>query len=113
MERTFKVILKPLQRFAIQKPNASVLLFLATILAMILANSPLQDRYHHFLQFPVKLVFGDFSIFSHHGEPLSMLAFVNDALMAVFFLLLTSFWITSFFPLEVKLLFFPGPSASK
>ena len=39
MERTFKVILKPLQRFAIQKPNASVLLFLATILAMILANS--------------------------------------------------------------------------
>ena len=85
MERTFKVILKPLQRFAIQKPNASVLLFLATILAMILANSPLQDRYHHFLQFPVKLVFGDFSIFSHHGEPLSMLAFVNDALMAVFF----------------------------
>ena len=85
MERTFKVILKPLQRFAIQKPNASVLLFLATILAMILANSPLQDRYHHFLQFPVKLVFGDFSIFTHHGEPLSMLAFVNDALMAVFF----------------------------
>ena len=85
MERTFKVILKPLRRFAIQKPNASVLLFLATILAMILANSPLQDRYHHFLQFPVKLVFGDFSIFSHHGEPLSMLAFVNDALMAVFF----------------------------
>ena len=70
MERTFKVILKPLQRFAIQKPNASVLLFLATILAMILANSPLQDRYHHFLQFPVKLIFGDFSIF---------------ALMAVFF----------------------------
>ena len=59
MERTFKVILKPLRRFAIQKPNASVLLFLATILAMILANSPLQDRYHHFLQFPVKLVFGE------------------------------------------------------
>ena len=52
---------------------------------MILANSPLQDRYHHFLQFPVKLIFGDFSIFAHHGEPLSMLAFVNDALMAVFF----------------------------
>lgn len=85
MERIFKVILRPLQRFAIQKPNASVLLFLATILAMILANSPLQDRYHHFLQFPVKLIFGDFSIFAHHGEPLSMLAFVNDALMAVFF----------------------------
>lgn len=51
MERTFKVILKPLQRFAIQKPNASMLLFLATILAMVLANSPLQDRYHHSCNF--------------------------------------------------------------
>ncbi len=79
------IILKPLRRFAIQKPNSSVLLFLATILAMILANSPLQDRYHHILQFPISLTAGDFGFFTHNGEPLSMLAFVNDALMAVFF----------------------------
>ena len=32
MERTFHVILRPLKRFAIQKPNASLLLFVATIL---------------------------------------------------------------------------------
>lgn len=79
------IILKPLRRFALQKPNSSVLLFLATILAMILANSPLQDRYHHFLQFPISLTAGEFGFFTHHGQPLSMLAFVNDALMAVFF----------------------------
>ena len=52
---------------------------------MILANSPWADRYHLLLAFPVDLHAGQFSFFSHHGEPMSMLAFVNDALMAVFF----------------------------
>lgn len=85
MERTIKVILKPLQRFAMLKPNASVLLFMATIFAMILANSPLADKYHLLLNFPVNFQIGDFNLFSHHGEPMSMLAFVNDALMAIFF----------------------------
>ena len=46
MDRTINVILKPLRRFAIQKPNASLLLFAATIVAMVLANSPWADRYH-------------------------------------------------------------------
>ena len=45
MDRTINVILKPLRRFAIQKPNASLLLFAATIVAMVLANSPWADRY--------------------------------------------------------------------
>ena len=52
---------------------------------MVLANSPLQENYHQFLKCPIKLNVGDFSFFTHHGEPMSMLAFVNDALMAVFF----------------------------
>lgn len=53
MKNTIHVILKPLQRFAIQKPNASILLFTATILAMILANSSLEEWYHHILQYPI------------------------------------------------------------
>lgn len=85
MDRTIRVILKPLNRFAIQKPNASLLLFMATIVAMILANSPWAHTYHQLLAFPIDLQAGRFSFFSHHGEPMSMLAFVNDALMAVFF----------------------------
>lgn len=85
MERTIQVILKPLRRFAIQKPNASLLLFMATIIAMILANSPWAHTYHQLLAFPIDLQAGRFSFFAHHGEPMSMLAFVNDALMAVFF----------------------------
>lgn len=85
MEKRIKVILRPLKRLAIQKPDSSVLLFLAMVVAMVLANTPLQDKYHHFLQFQINLTAGDFSFFTHHGEPLPMLAFVNDALMAVFF----------------------------
>ena len=43
------------------------------------------DRYHQLLAFPIDLQAGQFNFFAHHGETMSMLAFVNDALMAVFF----------------------------
>lgn len=85
MEQKIRVILKPLRRISTRKPNASLLLFLATIIAMILANSPLASAYHELLSFPVNLHIGSLQLFTHHGEPMSMLAFVNDALMAVFF----------------------------
>ena len=75
MDRTINVILKPLRRFAIQKPNASLLLFAATIVAMVLANSPWADRYHQLLAFPIDLQAGQFNFFAHHGETMSMLAF--------------------------------------
>ena len=86
MNRTIQVILRPLQHLASQKPNASILLFMATLLAMLLANSTLAAAYHNILAYPVDL--GRFNPFMHHGEPMSMLAFVNDALMAVFFFLI-------------------------
>ena len=85
MDRTINVILKPLRRFAIQKPNASLLLFAATIIAMVLANSPWAHKYHLLLALPIDLQAGQFNFFAYHGETMSMLAFVNDALMAVFF----------------------------
>ena len=85
MDRTINVILKPLRRFAMQKPNASILLFMATILAMLFANSPWAESYHNILSHPIDLKIGNFTPFVHHGEAMPMLAFVNDALMAVFF----------------------------
>lgn len=85
MDSTINVILKPLRRFATQKSSASFLLFMATILAMVLANSPWANAYHHILSHPIDLQIGQWNLFSHHGEPMPMLAFVNDALMAVFF----------------------------
>lgn len=85
MDHTIHVILKPLRRFATQKTSASLILFMATILAMILANSPWAYAYHHILSHPIDLQIGSLNLFSHEGEPMSMLMFVNDALMAVFF----------------------------
>lgn len=77
--------IKPLPRFAIRKPNAGLLLFSATIAAIILANTPLGIYYERFLSSPISLQIGRLMIFSHHGEPMSLLTFVNDALMALFF----------------------------
>lgn len=57
-----------------------------TVLALIIANLPgINNFYFDFWQQPVRLQVGDFNIFSHAGHPMSMLAFINDALMAVFF----------------------------
>lgn len=85
MDHRVQVILKPLRRFAMQKPNASLLLFAATVMAMFLANSPWSRIYHQVLAYPINLQAGKFIFFVHHGIPLPMLAFVNDALMTVFF----------------------------
>lgn len=58
----------------------------ATLLALVIANIPaLNGYYFDFWEQEVRLQVGDFNVFSHHGEPMSMLAFINDALMAVFF----------------------------
>lgn len=85
MDHTINVILKPLRRFATQKSSASFLLFMATIMAMVMANSPWAYAYHHILSYPIDLQIGGFNLFSHNEETMSMLAFVNDALMAIFF----------------------------
>lgn len=58
-----------------------IVLAVAAILAMIVANSPLHDLYHAFIHAPVSVQIGNFSIDkdAHH--------WINDGLMAVFFFL--------------------------
>ncbi|NDW13607.1 Na+/H+ antiporter NhaA [Bacteroides sp. 214] len=63
----------------------SVLLFLAALLAAVLANSPLAHYYHDFLALEMALQIGEFNLFSHGGHPLTVFEFINDGLMAVFF----------------------------
>lgn len=61
-------------------------LILATILALIVANIPgINTLYHDFWNQQMRLQVGDFNIFSHAGHPMTVLQFINDALMAVFF----------------------------
>lgn len=61
-------------------------LIAATVLALIVANIPqLNSLYFNFWDQEVRLQLGNFNFFSHHGHPMTLLAFINDALMAVFF----------------------------
>lgn len=65
---------------------ASIFLFVAAVVAAILANSPLAPYYHHFLNMEVALKIGEFNLFSHGGHPMTMHEFINDGLMTIFFL---------------------------
>jgi NhaA family Na+:H+ antiporter len=58
-----------------------IVLIIATVLAMIAANTPLSQWYQQFLDLPVTVKIGEFAI----DKPL--LLWINDGLMAVFFFL--------------------------
>jgi len=61
-------------------------LILATLLALVVANIPSLNHYYEvFWNQSIRLQIGDFNIFSHDGRPMTMLEFINDALMAIFF----------------------------
>lgn len=61
-------------------------LLVATALALVVVNLPfLHDIYNSLWTHEVALQLGNFNLFSHHGEPMNIMAFINDALMAIFF----------------------------
>lgn len=66
--------------------NGGNVLMVATALALIVVNIPiLHDFYNSLWTHEIALQIGEFNLFSHHGHPMSVMAFINDALMAVFF----------------------------
>lgn len=80
-----KMFFSARQAFARHVTGSNVLI-LATIAAFIAANLPgVRDFYADFWNQPVRLQVGEFNIFSHAGHPMSMLDFINDALMVIFF----------------------------
>ena len=74
-----KYISGPIQRFISNSTTSGILLFFSAGVALIIANSPLAESYHHFWEKKLSIGFGDhlFSKTLHH--------WVNDGLMAVFF----------------------------
>lgn len=64
-----------------------MLLFLATIIAVAIANSPWSTSYGHFLHYPVQVIIGGIELFRHMGHTMTISQVVNDALMAIFFFL--------------------------
>lgn len=65
--------------------TSSVMLILATILALIIANSSMSHAYSSFWNLPMSLSIGNFNLFSHGGSTLTVMEFINDFLMVVFF----------------------------
>lgn len=65
--------------------SGGMVLIIMSILAMVLANSPWSNLYLEIWNRPISLQIGTFNLFSHHGSPLTLMSFINDALMAVFF----------------------------
>lgn len=69
------------QNFFRLEASGGIILALATVLAMVAANGPLQDYYNEFLRLPGAVIINDLRI----EKPL--LLWVNDAWMAIFFFL--------------------------
>ena len=66
--------------------SSSVLLIIATIAALIIANSPWGDTYRAVWNMPVSVSIGSFNLFSHGAHAMSVGDIINDFLMAIFFL---------------------------
>lgn len=71
-----------IEEFIKKESSSGILLIVATVFALLLKNSFLSEYYVSFLQTPVEVRFADL----HIAKPL--LLWINDGLMAVFFLLI-------------------------
>ena len=78
-EQAFNRILTPLEEFIHRQTTSGILLMLCAVIALIIANSPLAEAYHHVLEVPFTIGFGEWmlSMTLHH--------WINDGLMALFF----------------------------
>jgi len=81
-EIAFERLLSPLEEFIHRQTTSGVLLMICAVIALIIANSPLHDQYEHLLHTEIGLSFGNasFSLSVHH--------WINEALMALFFLVM-------------------------
>ena len=68
-----------IQRFFKLESAGGILLLLSAVVAMLLANSPLNQTYNDFLNLPVSIKVGSFSIDK------TLIHWINDGFMAVFF----------------------------
>ena len=72
-------ILRPTQQFFNKEASSSILLISATVIALIWINSNVGETYHRFWHTEISLTFGHFHISK------TLLHWVNDGLMSLFF----------------------------
>lgn len=68
--------------------NPAVYLFIATLLAIVMANGAMQEHYFSWLSQEINLEIAGRKILEIHGHNMSVAEFINDALMAIFFFLI-------------------------
>ena len=81
-EKSFDRVLTPLEEFIHRQTTSGILLMICAVIALAVANSPLHEGYEHFLHKEVSIGFSTatFSLSIHH--------WINEALMAMFFLIM-------------------------
>ena len=72
-------------RFLGIEASGGILLMVATIVALVWANSPWAGSYFDFWHTEVNLSIGEVVSLDANGHSLTLVDFVNDVLMAVFF----------------------------
>lgn len=73
-------VIQPIQRFMSQAQTGGIVLGINVILALILANSPWADQYFEILKYKLGVYFNGETYFD-----ISILHWINDGLMAIFF----------------------------
>ncbi len=74
-----RILIIPVRRFINNSTTSGILLFMSAVVALILANSPLKESYHHFWEYKFTIGFSD------HVISKSLHHWINDGLMSVFF----------------------------
>ncbi|MEZ4690568.1 MAG: Na+/H+ antiporter NhaA [Ignavibacteria bacterium] len=74
-----KYLVTPFQRFIRAESSSGILLFGATVIALIWANSPFSESYQNLWQFKIGISSEAFEL----KKPLIL--WINDGLMAIFF----------------------------
>ncbi|OAQ20798.1 Na+/H+ antiporter NhaA [Thermosulfurimonas dismutans] len=81
-ERAVDKILSPIEEFIKTQTASAMVLMVMTVVALVLANSPVNGAYHHFFEKELALVFGSWEL------RMSLHHWINDGLMAFFFFLI-------------------------
>lgn len=73
-------LLYPVKRFLHIEATSGILLMICTLVALVVANSPLHSAFEHFWETPLAIHWGTFHLEGELGHLL-----INDALMTIFF----------------------------
>jgi len=83
-----QAFIEPARRFIRMEASGGIVLVIAAIIAIIIANSPLYSVYDHILNgIEFRIGFNDLDGFFDYEVKKSILLWINDGFMAIFFLL--------------------------